>query len=87
MANDKDKGAQAPTAKATAPKLIWVRSLLPIEADGGSRVALFEQNDAHPDGEAFVAGETPVQVAQTGAVLKALANGQIEETDAPAKKE
>ena len=64
--------------KEEKPKLIKVRSLLPAKKDGGNPVALWERDTAHPDGEAFIAGDTPVEVAETGAVLKAISDKKIE---------
>jgi hypothetical protein len=52
-----------------------------------NRVALWEKHPNHPDGEAWVAGDTVVRVAQTSAVLKGLKDGDLVEADeAPAKK-
>jgi hypothetical protein len=58
---------------------IIVVSTLPVKADGGSTVALWEQNAVHPGGEAYVAGENPVRCAKTAAVAGALAAGTIKE--------
>lgn len=54
----------------------------------GKRVALYEVNDAHPGGEAFVHnGQDEAQkVAETPAVLQALSARLIERTSAPAKR-
>jgi hypothetical protein len=67
------------------PERIFVKSTLPVRKDGGSPVAFTETNTAHPNGEAFVAGKKPVEVASTAAVLAALREGRIEKTAAPAK--
>jgi hypothetical protein len=57
---------------------IMVKSALPPAPDGGNRVALFERDPAHPDGEAFVAGPDPVKVGKsTVGVLAALREGRI----------
>jgi hypothetical protein len=49
-------------------------------ADG--QVALWDRNPAHPDGEAWVCGGTPVLVARTRAVLAGLADGRLVEVEA-----
>lgn len=65
-----------------ADKLIYVMA----GEKAGTRVALSEQNDAHPDGQAFVhAGNGTQRVAETPAVLQALSHGFLEKTEAPAK--
>lgn len=62
------------------PELIWVQ---PGKEDG--RVALFEQNVAHPGGEAWVArAGVAVQVARTLLVERKLARGELVEVAAPA---
>jgi hypothetical protein len=58
---------------------IFVRSTLPTEKDGGSRVALYDAHSDHPEGEAFVAGSKPVEVAKTPEVLRAMSEGRIEQ--------
>lgn len=68
-------------------KLIWVRSTIPTRRDGGNTVALYEADDAHPDGEAFVAGPEPVQVARTTQVHRLISDGTLEEVDAPKAEE
>lgn len=62
-------------------KLIWVQA-----AKNDGRVALFEKDDRHPGGEAFVA-EKPVQVAITQVVEKKLKDGILKEVSAPENKE
>lgn len=62
---------------------IFVRSLLKQQADGGHLVALFEKDDRHPGGEAFVSGPDVVEVFQTHAVAVALAGGRIEKVTEP----
>lgn len=64
---------------------IRVRSLLPVAADGGDPVALFEKNARHPNGEAFVAGKAIVEVAETPTVAVALAEQRIEKVTETAK--
>jgi hypothetical protein len=58
-------------------KRIFVRSNYAPDADGGNAVALFEKHVAHPSGEAYVTGSTPVEVALTEKVCEALQNGEI----------
>lgn len=58
-----------------ADEMIWIASTLPTQDDGGDKVVLFEQDRAHPDGEAFVAGPKPVQVARTAGVERVLREG------------
>lgn len=58
----------------TAPKSgqVTVRS-----ARTDDRVAFYEKNPLHPDGQAFVAGRKPVTVAKTAGVEAALATGRL----------
>lgn len=74
-------GAPAPPAGTVAEvdeeKTQWVISTNPVKKDGGSVVALFEEDEAHPGGEAFVAGPKAVEVALTSAVVGKLASGEI----------
>lgn len=46
----------------------------------GNRVALWDVDDAHPDGEVYVAGQDaePVEAAETPRVLEALRDGRVE---------
>lgn len=69
---------------------IWVRSALPPavnretqKEDGSHPVALWERDDAHPEGEVFIAGPAPVECARTGAVMAAMREGKIVECEAP----
>ena len=57
-------------------ELINVRS-----ARSDERVALWEKDDEHPGGEAYVAGSAAVQVATTSAVIRKIADGEIEVID------
>ena len=59
--------------------VVKVRSTLTPKKDGGDVVVLWEQDDAHPGGQAFIAGPAPVEVALTPAVSKLLRDGVIEE--------
>lgn len=59
-------------------EILTVRSTIPTQPDGGNKVALFETHAEHPDGEAFVAGPNPVQVARTPTVQKLLGDGTLE---------
>lgn len=58
-------------------EVITVKSLLP-----DNRVALHEVDPAHPDGEIFVYGDTPVQAARTAAVEEHLARKEVAEVAA-----
>lgn len=53
---DTDKGESA---------FIKVKSTLKQKPDGGDEIVLFEVDNRHPGGEAFVAGDTPVEVFPT----------------------
>lgn len=83
----KEELKQPEKAEGEQAKTIYVKSALPVEADGGSRVALYESHPSHPGGEAFVAGENVVEAGETGEVLRALAEGRIAKTSKSAKKE
>lgn len=48
-----------------------------VQATDPHRVGLWEQHPEHPGGEAFVTGTQPVEVAETPAVQKALAEGRL----------
>jgi hypothetical protein len=61
---------------------IWVRSILPVAADGGTPVAFYEQDPAHPGGEAWVTGPDPVEVGNIASVLAAIGDKRIEEVPA-----
>jgi hypothetical protein len=65
-------------------KTIWVESGL-----GNNRVALWERDDAHPGGEAWVAGKgkAPVQVGETALVRRLIGDRQLVEVSAPSKHE
>lgn len=49
----------------SSPGFITVKSTLESKPDGGDEVVLFEKDDRHPGGEAFVAGDWPVKVFPT----------------------
>ena len=68
-------------------KTIWVKSTLPVQPDGGSEVAFYEQDAAHPNGQAWVAGPEPVEVAETGEVQAAIAAGRLEKVTATEGKQ
>jgi hypothetical protein len=57
--------------------LITVKSVLPKKKDGSSEVAIWDKDDAHPGGEAFVAGDEAVLVAPTAAISGAITAGRI----------
>jgi hypothetical protein len=49
-----------------------------------NRVALWEKDERHPEGEIFVAGEKVVKAAKTPAVAKKLRDGELVEVKAGA---
>lgn len=71
-ANTKTEGK--PEAEQRGVTTITVESAL-----GESRVALYERDPAHPNGEAFVGPGQQVEVARTGAVEARLNAGQLRE--------
>lgn len=71
--NEPEEVVPAPRKKQ--PKMITVYGARKQERD---RVAFFEVNDFHPDGEAYVVNDgQPVQVAETPAVKRALAEQRL----------
>jgi hypothetical protein len=72
-------------------RIITVKSMVPPAAEhlkSGTRfdnraprvsqvVALWERHEAHPNGEVFIAGDQPVQVARTPRVLEKLITGEL----------
>ena len=58
---------------------ITVKSALPTAPDGGHKIALFERDPSHPNGEAFISGPEPVEVGKTPGVVAALRSGAIVE--------
>lgn len=62
--------------------------LILVKAANPERVALWERDASHPDGEVFVAGEDAVLVALTPAVQKKLDKGVLirVEPEAPAEE-
>lgn len=61
-----------------AKDTITVKGTAEANKDGSFPVAVWERDEAHPDGEAFVAGPTEVEVGKTYAVTSALQKGEIE---------
>jgi len=47
-------------------------------ATGDDRVVLWERDPRHPDGEVFVAGDTPVQAGLTQAVTNRIRDGLLD---------
>lgn len=68
---------------AQKPKTIIVKSTLKINEDGSSKVALWEKDARHPGGEAYIAGDKPVEVGETAQVSKLLRDGVIVKASAP----
>lgn len=58
-------------------ELVTVKSTLAPRADGGQVVALWERDPDHPGGEAFVAGDAPVEVARTAGVTAKLRSREL----------
>lgn len=77
------KGKAAAKEGEVATK--WVRSGLGMGelGDGGAPVAYWARDKAHPDGEVFVSGLRPKEVALTVEVEKLLAAGTLVEADVP----
>lgn len=48
-----------------------------VKAAKPGRVALWERNPAHPTGEVFIHRGSPVEVAETAAVLAAVKDGRL----------
>lgn len=63
-------------------KTFFVRALKGINFNGRvgeHQFQVAERDDAHPNGEAFVAGPDPVEVGDTPTVQRAIRDGLIEE--------
>lgn len=61
--------------------------ILVRSARDDDKVALWEPDDTHPEGEAFIAGKRPTLVAPTPGVMLAIRNGQVELATADHVKE
>lgn len=68
-------------------KTFMVKSTLPVAPDGGTSVALWERDAAHPNGEVWIAGPDPVEVGDTVAVQQALTDGKLEKVSATEAKQ
>jgi hypothetical protein len=66
-------------------KTINVKSGLGKTSDGGYRVAFYERNEDHPDGEAFVADDLVHAVSPTADVMGAIHDGRLVDAGAGAK--
>lgn len=66
----------------------WVRAVkgLNERGQGEHLVLMFEFDEAHPNGEATIAGPIPVQVGDTFKVRELLKDGSIEEVSASEAK-
>lgn len=81
---DQQTGAETPPKGVQPVKILRVKSNLPKRPDGGAPVALFEKDQRHPrNGEAYIAGDIVAEVANTPAVVAALREDRIIETDEP----
>jgi hypothetical protein len=73
--NLQDDDEVVETPKKRQPRIITVYGANKKERD---RVAFFETNEFHPEGEAYVVNDgRPVQVAETAAVKRALGEGRL----------
>lgn len=70
--------------KVTRTDTIFVQSNLKPTKDGGELVALFDKDDRHPGGEAFVAGADVVEVFPSPEVSGAIARGALVQVKAKA---
>lgn len=66
------------TVVGTSPKVEGTDGAFPLD--------FYERDDQHPDKDAWVAGPTPVKVAETPAVIAAIKNGKIKEVSAAEAK-
>lgn len=83
MAEAKEKAAPEPAEEKI--EKIWVQGTAKPRPDGGSEILLHEFDEAHPDGEILITGNTPIQVGETDAVAALLSKGKIKKTSAPRK--
>lgn len=82
--NALQQGGNAPSDETSQkPKTIFVKSTLKMNEDGSSKVALWEKDARHPGGEAYIAGDKPVEVGETAQVSKLLRDGVIVKASAP----
>jgi hypothetical protein len=65
---------QGQEKESSKPNTKWV-----VSARNDDRVALWEPDTDHPDGEAFVAGKVPAEVALTSEVNGKLRMGELRE--------
>jgi hypothetical protein len=80
-----DAQSPAPAQSRTASesrRTLWVKSTLKVQADGSSKVALWEKDSQHPGDEAYVAGDKPVEVGRTAQVNKLIHDGVLVEVSA-----
>lgn len=59
--------------------LITVKSTKPVAKDGASPVVLYERDERHPEGEAWITGADPVRVGNTSLVRQRIREGVLEE--------
>lgn len=60
---------------------ITVRSALGKKADDGYPLAIYERHEDHPNGELYIADNKVHSVAPTAAVMRALREGRLVETE------
>lgn len=71
--------APAPKPKATEDQLTVVSTQKEAGKNGGFKVAFWERNSDHPDGEVWIADDQPHIVGRTRAITQAILDGKIEE--------
>ncbi len=76
---EKIKVHVVPSHRVNHEKQIFVRSNYKQNADSGDVVAFSERDEQHPNGEAFIAGNSPVEVTLTENLVAALNAGEIVE--------
>lgn len=81
LASDTPEAEAQPDRPRDRDDLVLVRSLIPVSADGGRRVALLENDPRHPGGTAHVVDEHPVWAYPTYALRQKVVAGEIEVLD------
>ncbi|HMV50852.1 MAG TPA: hypothetical protein PLD20_24415 [Blastocatellia bacterium] len=78
----KTKGKSPTKVKVKNGETVFVRSLVKGKPGGGDQVVLWERDERHPNGEAYVAGETVVEVFPTPQVAALIREQKLEEVEA-----
>lgn len=79
MPEPNEKPAKVVKADKSEKGVIRVRGALGVKPDGSGEVVLFERDERHPGGEAFVAGLDEVDVFPTPRVTALIREGKLEE--------